>query len=141
MNSRRGFLWALGMGGVSLGLPNVARAFGRRRRHAPVADCECDCAREGTPRMMAQGPGEPEFYSICAIVCPQSLYASMNGVYYYTGQCCNPMGPRNVSSTLFIDCPQSCSNQANCINTAVSIIMSAHGLRSPIRMNCCSRPV
>ena len=124
MNTRRGFLWALGMGGASLGLAGKVQAFGRRRRCVPIR-AECPA-----PDSAESGSHQNYFRPVCTTVCPQSMYASINGVYYYLGICCRDQSQVNVSSYMFINCPQNCSDTTNCINTLGSAIMVREGARA-----------
>src|SRR5207244_563141 len=102
---------------IGVGLPGVTHAFGRRRRCspcAPVTEDEC-----GAPMPGVAAPTTPP---MCVRVCPQSLYATINGVYYYHGLCSNNCTTVvNVASSVFISCPVPCSTtNLDCIDTSQS---------------------
>jgi hypothetical protein len=110
MSTRRGFLRALGMGGICMGLPGIAHGFGRRRRCVP-ADC-------GAPSSPAPSSGSYRMYDVpmCTTACPLQYYGASNGVYYYYCLCCGD-GNMNVSCDHFIDTPYpTCDNSAGCIS-------------------------
>jgi hypothetical protein len=93
MANRRAFLASLGLGIGGLGLPNVAQAFGRRRRR----DCAQPCPPPSCPQEIILPPTPHK-------VCPISR-AQYNGVYYYGALDCYYNPPRNTSFTSgnFID--------------------------------------
>jgi hypothetical protein len=104
MNTRRGFLAALGLGaGASmLGLPGMAHALGGRWRRA--RGCCSECGAVGTEcgcqspaphsNRVPYGTGTPG----CACACPQTKYTQANGIYYYHCLCCPGGTPINASS-------------------------------------------
>jgi|GEM_PF-4194040 len=102
MRSRRSFLTAVTVGLSSMLLPSLAQARGFRRKRCLPAPCSC---RSGT------GP----------CLCPKSIYAVVNGIYYYicwyvdgSGTCPLTNSCDGLLNT-YATCPNSCGDP-NCID-------------------------
>jgi hypothetical protein len=123
MNARRGFLRALGMGGIYLGFPGAVQAFGRRRRCAPspCVNTAAICPSCGVPPVSFPYQSE-DTRPACPTACIVSYYGQSNGLFYYYCQCCGD-GFVTVSSTTYYSPPYATcpGSGGGCITSLVPV--------------------